>query len=223
MQALRATRAAERGLGAVLAALLLSGAGAAPSSVTVTREGDRLDLEAQATPLSEVLDALAAELGVSVEYEGTPPRLPVTLALQDRTPAEAVLSLLDGTGVDYALQLDASGQGVVRLLIQAPSGSRPARAAPQRPRPTPTRRAAPMPTPPPVPEFPQPFDPAADPDQQQQDGEPSAGADPSEGMPRPLTFPTPRPGRPAPAPLLFPEPLLPATPTPTPPPEQQQP
>lgn len=218
MKAHHATRGAERRLGAALAALLLTGAGAAPASVTVSRDGDRLDVEAQATPLSEVLDAVAAELGASVEYEGEPPRFPVTLALQDRTPAEAVLSLLDGTGVNYALQLDASGQGVVRLLIQAASGSRPARAQPARP--TPTRRPpAQIPTPPRVPEFPQPFDPAAD-REGADEAPPEDPQAPDTGTPRPLTFPTPRPGRPAPAPLLFPEPLLPAAPTPTPPPQQ---
>lgn len=203
-------RAAERCAVVSLAALLSTGAGGAAPSVTVTRDGGRLDVEAQATPLSDVLDAVARELGASVEYEGTPPRFPVTLTLRGRTPAEAVLSLLDGTGVDFAVQLDDSGQGVVRLLVQSggPGTSR-ARAQPARPAPA-QRAPVEVPTPPPGPEFAQPFDPGAD-----------AAEDTQEELPPgPLTAPTPRPGRPRPAPLLFPQPLLPEVPTPTPEPER---
>jgi len=215
MTTLRATPLAERGLVAALAGLILTAA-AAPS-VTVSRQGDRLDVAAQAMPLSEVIDAVAEKLGVPVEYEGAPPGIPVTLTLRDRTPAEAILSLLDGTGVDFALQFDASGQGVVRLLVHTSKEAGAARAS-RSPGPTPGRRPTrPTLTPPPVPEFPQPFDPALDPDEESdlEDDDETAGPAPSA-----LTAPTPRPGRPVAAPLLFPGPLVPAAPTPTPPPQQ---
>jgi hypothetical protein len=202
---------AERPLLGALAALLFA-AGAAPS-VVVSRDGNHLDVEARAAPIADVLDAITAQLGIAVEYEGTPPRDPVTLTLRGRTPAEAVLSVLDGQDVDYALQLDASGTGVTRLLIQS------AASAPPRARPTPARRPPPAPTPPPVPEFSEPFDPAAkldegDPDAEPEEVDPDAPEPPPERPPAAV-----RPGRPSPAPLLFPSPLNPATPTPTPPPQ----
>jgi hypothetical protein len=202
-------------LGALAA--LLVGAGAGPS-VVVSRLGDHLDVEAKNAAVAEVLDAVAAAIGIEIEYEGAPPRQPLTLTLRGRTAAEAVLSVLDGQPVDYALQLDASGHGVARLLIQA------AGSAPRQSRPAPPVRRAPTsaPTPPPLPEFVQPFDPGTETDEEPVEdepadqGEPAAGPALPPGIPR---FPTNRPGRPAPAPLLFPGPLNPVAPTPTPPPQ----
>jgi hypothetical protein len=211
------SRLAERLRASALAALLVAtGAGAAAApTVLVSRDGDGLGVEAQGAPLSEVLDAIGRELGVQVEYEGGPPQNPVTLKLVGRTPAEAVLALLDGTGVSYAIQLDTTGQGVSRLLIQTAAAGVRSRPAPRRP----TRSASPIPTPPPIPEFAEPFDPAQaieEADEEDPEEEPPPPLPPTQ-QPRQSPF---RTGRPSPSPLLFPNPLTSPAPTPTPPPQR---
>ena len=65
----------------------------------------------------------------------------MTVELRDRTPAEAVLGVLEGLGLNYALVLDATGTEVETLMIvgagaraaaggreRAPRSARPARA-----------------------------------------------------------------------------------------------
>src|SRR4029079_18559349 len=65
----------------------------------------------------------------------------VTATLVGRTPAEAVLGILDGLGLNYALSMDPTGKQVQTLLISgaapvssgAPSASpAPAAARPER-------------------------------------------------------------------------------------------
>ncbi|HEY7512767.1 MAG TPA: hypothetical protein VIG50_21075 [Vicinamibacteria bacterium] len=111
---------------------------AAPLSAEVqvaVRDG-RLDVTARSAPLSEVLDRMARQTQMRVTYEGAPPRQLVTATVQAATPALAVLSVLEGLGVNYALQLDATGQEVrTLLLIAAKGGSVPARPAPDPPAP----------------------------------------------------------------------------------------
>jgi hypothetical protein len=100
--------------------------------------GGRVDVRATAAPLSEVLDRLSAQTGMKVE--GPRERQLVTATLVGRTPAEAVLGILDGLGVNYALILDPTGKQVQTLLISGaapvssggPSAS-PAPAAAARP------------------------------------------------------------------------------------------
>lgn len=98
---------------------------AAAAEVSVQARGTHVDLTATAAPLAEVLDRLARQVGMKVVYEGPAPRQLVTVTLKDRTPAEAVLSLLEGQGVNYALVSEENGGGVRTLLV---AGAAPASA-----------------------------------------------------------------------------------------------
>ncbi len=124
-----------------LALLLLPLATGAAAEVSVQARGQRVDLSVTAAPLAEVLDRLGRQLGMKVVYEGPAPRQLVTVTLKDRTPAEAVLTLLEGLGVNYALLADETGAGVKTLLV---AGAAPptVAAAPSRPatQPAPLRR-----------------------------------------------------------------------------------
>lgn len=118
---------------------------AAPASaeVQVALRDGRVDVAARSAPLSEVLDRLARQTHMEVTYDGAPPRQLVTATVQAATPAEAVVSVLEGLGVNYALQLDPTGQQVNKLLLIAPkSGGAPA-ARPAADGPTPRPPAAP--------------------------------------------------------------------------------
>ena len=87
------------------------------AGVEVTATGDRLDVTAAHAPVSEVLDGLARKTRMKVVYEGPAPRTPVTIELRGRTPAQAVLGVLEGLGLNYALVLDMSGTEVETLMI----------------------------------------------------------------------------------------------------------
>ena len=106
------------------------------AGVEVTATGDRLDVTAAQAPVSEVLDGLARKTRMKVVYEGPAPRTPVTLELRGRTPAQAVLGVLEGLGLSYALVLDVSGTEVETLMIVGTGAStasagivRPARSS----------------------------------------------------------------------------------------------
>jgi hypothetical protein len=106
------------------------GVAAQPPEVSV--EGLEVRILAEASPLDELLAALSEATGMEVVYEAAPPSVNVTAELRALTHAEAVIRLLDGLAVSYALQQDASGERVTRLWIagHAPGkGSRP-RVAP---------------------------------------------------------------------------------------------
>ena len=87
------------------------------AGVEVTKSGDRLDVTAAQAPISEVLDGLARKTRMKIVYEGSAPRTPVTVELRGRTQAQAVLGVLEGLGLNYALVLDASGTEVETLMI----------------------------------------------------------------------------------------------------------
>jgi hypothetical protein len=104
-----------------------------PAGVEVTKSGDRLDVMAAQAPVSEVLDGLARKTRMKVIYDGAVPRTPVTVDLRGRTQAEAVLGVLEGLGLNYALVLDASGTEVDTLMIVG-TGARTASASVRPPR-----------------------------------------------------------------------------------------
>lgn len=85
--------------------------------VTITPQGDRVSVHAVAAPLSDVLEQLSRTTGMKVIYEGAAPRLPVTVTVEGRTPVQAVLAVMEGQGLNFALRSDDAGQRVDRLLI----------------------------------------------------------------------------------------------------------
>jgi hypothetical protein len=117
----------------VLLALLASPASA---EVVVRVAGGHVDLTATAAPLADVLDRLARQTGMKVVYEGPAPRQLVTVSLHGRTPAETVLAVFEGLGLNYAMVADSTGASVQTLVVAgassatAASGSSPAAGRP---------------------------------------------------------------------------------------------
>jgi hypothetical protein len=125
---------------ALLPALLLSGA----SSIEVRVSEQGLRLSAQAAPLVEVLAELARHTGMRVLYEGAPPQNLISVDLQAKTPAEGLLELIEGLGLNYAAALDGR-RGAIRtlLLIGAATGTGPP-IPPTAPSPSIVPRAVPV-------------------------------------------------------------------------------
>jgi hypothetical protein len=138
-------KAASAVLGFFAGVALLAG-GPAAAEVTIVVHQGRVDLDARSAPLSDVLDRLARQTAMQVTYEGAPPRNLVTATVAAATPAHAVLSVLEGLGVNYAIQLDRTGSEVRTLLLIAP---RTGSAAP-RPAGGPAEPSPRVPQPPPL-------------------------------------------------------------------------
>ena len=156
----------------IAAALALGAAPWVAAGVEVSGGGESLNVSADRAPLSEVLDGLARKTRMKVLYEGATPRTLVTIELREQTPAQAVVGVLEGLGLNYALLLDATGVQVETLMIvgagatstsSLPSRST-TRAQPQPPQEVPDtqpdeadeRRAEPAPDPHEVPKEPAP-------------------------------------------------------------------
>jgi hypothetical protein len=87
------------------------------AAVDVTVTGDRVHVHAARAPLGDVLDVLARRTRMKVVYDGARPHTLVSVELRDRTPAQAVLGVLEGLGVSYALVMDSTGTEVETLMI----------------------------------------------------------------------------------------------------------
>lgn len=124
---------------AVAVALLAAPSALAAVEVKADASG-RVSVRADA-PASEILDRLGAQTGMRVVYEGGSPRMRISVAFEQRTPAEAVLKVLEGLGYDYLVRFDRSGTRPELLIVSGPSSSAarstpatpPATARPMRP------------------------------------------------------------------------------------------
>jgi hypothetical protein len=117
------------------AAVLVATFGAAQTEVR--RSGDKVDVRATAASISEVLDRLARETGMKVSYDGAAPRARISVNIIGVTPVQAVLSVLEGQGLNYAMRMDPTGARVETLLLVSggtASASAPA-PTPRAPRP----------------------------------------------------------------------------------------
>jgi hypothetical protein len=106
-----------RRLLAVAVTVLLLPAPELRAGVEIRVSGERIDVQATNMPLSEILDGLSRQAHMKIVYEGPPPRQLVSVNIQGRTPAEAVLAILEGQGVAYAVALDKTGTRVDTLLM----------------------------------------------------------------------------------------------------------
>jgi hypothetical protein len=196
-------------LAAACVALALAAAPAA-AEVVVRVSGGHVDLTATAAPLADVLDRLARQTGMKVVYEGPAPRQLVTVTLHGRTPAETVLAVFEGLGINYALVADPTGASVQTLVVAgaatATASSAPSTAA-GRPAPRPNPRRPFGPPPGSSPETVEPaFDEADDsePDEADFAGLPpgaeaaEAGGPPTPGDPSPANVPAQTPNVPPP-------------------------
>ncbi len=134
---------------AAASVLLSLVASVASAEVSVRVSGGRVDLTATAAPLADVLDRLARQTGMKVVYEGPAPRQLVTVSLHGRTPAETVLAVFEGLGLNYAMVADSTGAGVQTLVVAgaaaASAASSPASAATRPTVPGPRRPFGPPP------------------------------------------------------------------------------
>jgi ribosomal protein L12E/L44/L45/RPP1/RPP2 len=111
---------------AVVASLLWALPGLASAAVDVRHQGTKVSVHVQAAPLPEVLDRLSKELGMKVVYEGPRPQGLVNASVDDRTPAEAVLTVLEGLGLNFMARMDATGTRVEQLVIAGTASAAPA-------------------------------------------------------------------------------------------------
>ena len=174
-------------------AVLTAGFGAAQTEVR--KSGDKLDVRATAAAVSEVLDRIARETGMKVSYDGAAPRARISMSLTGVTPAQAVLSVLEGQGLNYALRMDPTGARVETLLLVSGGTSAAAAPAPAARAPRPVERE-------PEPaeaeeEAPPEVAPAVE---ERRPGFPFPGfPNPPSGPAMPLALPTPAPATPSPA------------------------
>src|SRR6266446_3574256 len=73
---------------------------AAGAEINIRVAEGRVDLSTNAAPVADVLERLSKQTGMKVVYEGSPPRQLVSVSLAGRTPAEAVVGLLEGLGLN---------------------------------------------------------------------------------------------------------------------------
>jgi hypothetical protein len=112
------------------------------AAVEVRVTGDRVDVVATNAPLADILEGLSRQTHMKVVYEGAPPKQLLSVDLKQRTPAEAVLAVLEGQGLAYAVALDRTGTQVQTLLMSAsnPAATGAMASAPPRVVPSPPER-----------------------------------------------------------------------------------
>ncbi len=101
----------------VVSVLLSLVATVASAEVAVRVSAGRVDLTATAAPVADVLDRLARQTGMKVVYEGPAPRQLITVSLHGRTPAETILAIFEGLGLNYAMVADSTGAAVQTLMV----------------------------------------------------------------------------------------------------------
>src|SRR5215213_5249686 len=96
---------------ALLAAcgILLTANAGVHADVQVKLRGGRMTVVAQNVPLHAVLDRMASQTGMKIIYDGPPPQQMVKLSLSERTPADALVDVLDGRGINFAVILNPAG------------------------------------------------------------------------------------------------------------------
>jgi hypothetical protein len=105
--------------------VFLSALQTASADMDVEAKGGLLTVRARAVPLAELLDRLSGETGMRLTYDGRRPSQLMTLNIEHLSEAEAVGRIFEGLGINYALQTDASGRRVERLIISDAVGSGP--------------------------------------------------------------------------------------------------
>ena len=204
-----------------IGAVLLLAATPLRADVKVALKDGRMGIEAHKASVKEILDRVAGLTGMKVIYDGPLPTRSITKSVPDRTPADAVLGILEGEGINFAVILNPAGTQIETLLVTGPSKARPAPAGPPGiPAPGDAGEwAVEGEQPPPPPPPPDQGLPPAPPGEEQK----------AAATPLPPTLPTPPPdlavrpifGPQGPGPVLLPLPgVTPSPPQQTPPPPQ---
>lgn len=107
---------------------------ASAEAIEVRLEQDAVDIRTNGAPLASVLERIKQATGVDLVFEGPPPRQLIRAQLRRPTIAMAIMDLMQGQNLSYAMQLDETGRKPLKLIVftnvsrAAPSSSRPARS-----------------------------------------------------------------------------------------------
>ena len=104
---------------------VVSGGPAHPDA-QVSVDAGRVRIDARSEPLAEILSRFARATGAEIVYEAARPRQLVSVRIEAETMGEALIQLLEGQGINYALRLDPTGRKVEMLVV---AGSATAAAA----------------------------------------------------------------------------------------------
>jgi hypothetical protein len=97
--------------------LAIASVSAAQAEVQIKVHDGRMAIEAKDASVAEILDHVAKQTGMKVIYDGLPPSQHVKVSLTERSPAEAVLGVLEGRGINFAVILNPAGTYVQTLLV----------------------------------------------------------------------------------------------------------
>jgi hypothetical protein len=117
----------------LLVSLLAPSADARRPDFDVRAAGGAVTIHARNLPLSQILDRLSAATGMTLNYEGTHPGIPVSLDVENVSETEAVMRLMEGLGISYVYRTDASGQRVDLLIVAGAGGGGPVMASSSNP------------------------------------------------------------------------------------------
>ena len=107
---------------AVLLAVPMEGS-APRAKAEVVASGGRMTVRAERMPVNQILDRMAQATGMKVTYEGTRPQTLVSIDVENVTEVAALLKLMEGLGISYVLQTDATGERVASLIVPGAGGS----------------------------------------------------------------------------------------------------
>jgi hypothetical protein len=105
--------------------LLLPELSSVSADLEIRAQRGLVSVRAQAVPLTEVLGQLCEKTGAELVYEGPRPSPLVTVNIENAPEGELPGRILEGLGINYAYQMDASGKRVERLIVGETFGSGP--------------------------------------------------------------------------------------------------
>jgi hypothetical protein len=88
-----------------------------PAPIQIQIRGERIDIQADNTPLVQILNGVAWEAKMKIIYDAPPPLDPVTVNIKDATLSQAITDLLHGHGLIYVAKMDAAGTRVETLVL----------------------------------------------------------------------------------------------------------
>jgi hypothetical protein len=106
-----------RDLLALTAAFSLLARTGQPAPISIQIRGERIDIQADNTPLVQILNGVAWEAKMKIVYDAPPPQDPVTVNIKNATLSQAITDLLHGHGLIYVAKMDASGSRVDTLVL----------------------------------------------------------------------------------------------------------
>jgi hypothetical protein len=121
----------------ILASLLsLLALQTARADLDIEVKNGMLTVRARGVPLAQLLDRLSHETGMKLTYDGRRPSQLMTVTIERSSESETLLQILQGLGLNYALQMDVTGRRVETLVISETSGTGPTAVSNRAPSPT---------------------------------------------------------------------------------------